>query len=221
MNTKHIVRPLQVKALNDEGAFEGYGNVFGVVDSYAERVMPGAFEQTIKEHKEAGTMPAMLWQHRTDSPIGVWTSMEEDDHGLKMTGQLCLETQLGKESHALLKAGAIKGLSIGFSLYDGGAKYNGEDEVLELYGIKLWETSVVTFPANELSEVTDIRMRLGAGTYPSVREFERLMRDAGFSASDAKTIVSRGFSALTRDAGDAEIEAALQANIATLRGTIS
>lgn len=201
METKRLTRPLELKAVGDDGTFEGYGSVFNVIDSYRDVVLPGAFEKTIKEHNEAGTMPALLWQHRSDEPIGVYTSMEEDDHGLKLAGQLILDTQRGKEAHALLKAGAVRGLSIGFTVYKDGQKYNDEHGVWELSDINLWETSVVTFPANAEANVTDVRATLAPGCYPSQRAFEKSMRDLGFSRDDAVVIATEGFTALQRDAG--------------------
>ncbi len=230
MKLKHIVKPLEIKALSEDGSFEGYGSVFDVVDSYRDVVMPGAFSQTLEEHEEKGSMPALLWQHRSDEPIGVWTSMEEDETGLKMCGQLAIDTNVPKadEAYALLSMGAIKGLSIGYSMYPGGARWNDDDRVLELNNIKLWETSIVTFPANPEANVTDVRSALEAGELPTIREFEAFLReDAGFSAKRAKIIIEKGFKAITRDADDNEqserdasaaILETLNSNINTLRG---
>lgn len=38
-----------IKAVNDDGLFSGYGSVFDVVDSYNEVVAPGAFLESIEE----------------------------------------------------------------------------------------------------------------------------------------------------------------------------
>ena len=94
---------LQIKAAGDDGTVEGYGSVFGVRDNYDDVIAKGAFIQSLKDHKAAGTMPAMLWQHDADKPIGVWTEMVEDEKGLRIKGQLAMETVKGKEAHALLK----------------------------------------------------------------------------------------------------------------------
>ncbi len=68
----------------------------------------GAFLTTLNAHKAAGTMPALLWQHEDDKPIGIWQEMVEDTRGLRVKGQLALETSRGKEAHALLKMGATR-----------------------------------------------------------------------------------------------------------------
>lgn len=203
MKCKTMQRPFAIKAMNDDGTFEGYGSVFGVMDSYRDIVLPGAFAKTLSDHRQRDSMPALLWQHRSDEPIGVWEDMREDDHGLFARGRLALDTQRGKEAHSLLKMGALKGLSIGYAVPADGAEWDEDAEVLKLSEIDLWETSLVTFPANREAQVTQVRQALEEGTYPTVREMEHwLMRDAGFSRDDAQTVINKGFKALvTRDAG--------------------
>lgn len=203
MKRKTMQRPFSIKAMNDDGTFEGYASVFGVMDSYRDIVLPGAFANTLSDHRQRDSMPALLWQHRSDEPIGVWEEMREDDHGLLGRGRLALETQRGREAHSLLKMGALKGLSIGYAVPENGATWDEDAQVLKLHEIDLWETSLVTFPANREAQVTEVRQALEEGTYPTVREMEHwLMRDAGFSRDDAQTVINKGFKALvTRDAG--------------------
>lgn len=204
MKIKHITRPLLIKSVAEDGTFEGYGSVFNVIDSYRDIVLPGAFENSLKDHEKNKTAPALLWQHRSDEPIGVWTSISEDDHGLKMTGQLALGTQRGKEAYELLRMGAVKGLSIGFRIPKGGEEYDEEHNVWNLKEVELWETSVVTFPANQAAQVTEVRASLKEGIFPEIRDFEAfLTRDAGFSRSQARTIINQGYKSLiTHDAED-------------------
>jgi HK97 family phage prohead protease len=95
-----------------DGTFEGYGSVFGVLDSYADIVAKGAFKRTLREAKAAADAGAAL-AARPVAPIGVYTDMREDDTGLYVKGQL-LDTSLGSDAYKLLKAGALSGLSIGF-----------------------------------------------------------------------------------------------------------
>jgi HK97 family phage prohead protease len=177
---------LQIKAAGDDGTVEGYGSVFGVRDNYDDVIAKGAFVQSLKDHKAAGTMPAMLWQHDADKPIGVWTEMVEDEKGLRIKGQLAMETVKGKEAHALLKMGAINGLSIGFMSKQWA--YDRETEVRTLTEIDLWEVSLVTFPANEKARVTNVK---SADELQAPKDAEKVLRDAGFSKSDATAFVSR------------------------------
>ena len=177
---------LQIKATGDDGTVEGYGSVFGVRDNYDDVIAKGAFIQSLKDHKAAGTMPAMLWQHDAEKPIGVWTAMVEDEKGLRIKGQLAMETVRGKEAHALLKMGALNGLSIGFMSKEWA--YDRETEVRTLTAIDLWEVSLVTFPANEKARVTNVK---SADELQAPKDAEKVLRDAGFSKSDATAFVSR------------------------------
>lgn len=205
---KHLTRPLEVKSVNDDGSFEGYGSVFGTLDSYRDVVHKGAFVESIKQHRDAGTSPALLWQHDAQTPIGVWKEMDEDDHGLYMKGQLALETQKGKEAYALLKMKAVRGLSIGFSVPKGGEEYDSKSEINNIKQVNLWETSVVTFPANRDAQVTAVKAALDNGVFPDVREFEQfLTRDAGFTRSQARIILNEGYKALIKHDADLVEEA--------------
>ena len=186
MKTKHFDVGFEIKAVNADGTVEGYGSVFGVRDNYDDVIAKGAFVQSLKGHKAAGTMPAMLWQHDADKPIGVWTEMVEDEKGLRIKGQLAMETVQGKEAHALLKMGALNGLSIGFMSKEWA--YDRDTEVRTLTAIDLWEVSLVTFPANEKARVTNVK---SADELQAPKDAEKVLRDAGFSKSDATAFVSR------------------------------
>ncbi len=178
---------LQIKAAGDDGTVEGYGSVFGVRDNYDDVIAKGAFDASLKDHKSAGTMPAMLWQHDSSQPIGIWTEMVEDSKGLRIKGQLALETVQGKEAHALLKMGALNGLSIGFMSKQWA--YDKETDVRTLTQIDLWEVSLVTFPANEKARVTNVKASPDDVSTP--KDAERILREAGFSKADATGFVSR------------------------------
>ncbi len=177
---------LQIKATGDDGTVEGYGSVFGERDSYDDVIAPGAFKGSLAAHKAIGTMPAMLWQHDGAKPIGIWTEMVEDSKGLRIKGQLALGTVLGKEAHALLKLGALNGLSIGFVSKQW--TYDRDTDVRTLTELDLWEVSLVTFPANGKARVTNVK---AADDMAVPKDAERLLRDAGFSKSDATAFVSR------------------------------
>lgn len=179
---------LELRATGADGSVEGYGSVFNVQDSYDDVIASGAFAASLKAHKAAGTMPAMLWQHEADEPIGVWTEMTEDAKGLRVKGQLALETTRGKEAHVLLKMGAINGLSIGFMSKQW--SYDRDTEIRTLTEVDLWEVSMVTFPANEASRVTNVKAA-DAGQIATLRDAERVLRDAGLSADVSRAFVAQ------------------------------
>lgn len=179
---------LQIKAAGDDGTVEGYGSMFGVRDAYDDIIAAGAFAGSLAAHKAAGTMPAMLWQHSSSEPIGIWTEMVEDPKGLKIKGQLALATARGKEAHELLKMGALNGLSIGFVSKQW--SYDRETDIRTLTEIDLWEVSLVTFPANQAARVTNVKAGEIADL-KTVRQLERALRDAGLSEGAAKAFVAQ------------------------------
>ena len=194
METKILQVAAELKA-DGEGIVEGYGSIFGNEDSYGDIVAPGAFEETLAEAKAVGRYPAMLWQHDPSEPIGVWTDMAEDSRGLKVRGKFA-DTQRGQEALALVKMGALTGLSIGYSTV--GAEYDDQAETRTLTKVKLWEVSPVTFPANDKARIT----RVKSADIKTERDLERFLRDAGFSRTEAKRIACQGFDTSLRDAAN-------------------
>jgi uncharacterized protein len=178
---------LQLKAAGDDGTIEGYASVFGVCDDYDDVIAAGAYAASLAAHKAAGTMPAMLWQHDATAPIGVWTEMVEDAKGLRIKGKLALDTVKGAEAYALLKMGALNGLSIGFVAKQWA--YDRDTDVRTLTEVDLWEVSLVTFPANEKARITGVKAADVAGI-KTIRQAEQALRDAGFSADAAKALIA-------------------------------
>lgn len=147
-----MISELQLKAVDDEGRFAGYASIFGVVDSQNDRMEAGAFHETLSEK---ATDIRLLWQHNFEEPIGVFTALREDARGLYVEGKLLLDVQRAKEAHALLKAGAICGLSIGYVP----VKYHidASTGVRVLQEVALYEVSLVTFPANSAATVHAVK----------------------------------------------------------------
>lgn len=186
--TKHSGLPLDGKAVSDAGVIEGYASVFGVVDSYAEVVEPGAFVDSLVASKRQGRRIKMLYQHDPSQPIGVWDDLAEDSKGLWVKGRLLIEeSPKAREVHGLLKAGALDGLSIGYRTIKSEPK-SGKPGVLSLLKLDLLENSIVTFAANDRARVEVVKSILDGGEMPTVREFEGLLRDAGFSKAKAAAI---------------------------------
>ena len=205
---EHLDVPFELKTVEivtqDDGAelgvFEGLASTFGNRDMMGDLVEPGAFSGALAR---PGAIK-MLWQHDARAPIGVWERIRETAAGLEVKGRLVLDVQQAREAFALLKAGAVDALSIGFSVLRGGAEFDRERALRRIKAVDLWEISVVTFPANAKARVARIKAAAGGYGLPTEREFERLlMRDAGLSRSQARTVLSSGYKALltTRDAG--------------------
>ena len=197
----------QFKATKDDGTFEGYGSVFNITDGGGDIVVPGAFADTLTTQKAAGRMPAMLWQHRQAEPIGVYTSMEEDSVGLKVSGQLALKTARGAEAYELMKMGALSGMSIGYRSRDD--SYDRVTGVRTLKKLDLIELSLVTFPMNDASRVSSVKSSIEE--LETIRDAERFLRDNGMSRTEAVAFISRVKSLGPRDAGEDDMQTLVDA----------
>ena len=196
---------LKIKAVQEDGFFSGYGAVFGNVDWYNDVILPGAFAKSLEKWAEKNKMPPVLWNHNDGEPIGVYTNIYEDEKGLFVEGRLLIDdVPRAKSTHALLKAGAIDGLSIGYKTKKANQQTNGIRELIEL---DLGEISIVTMPANEESLITSVKSKLEEGELPSLPEFEKFLRESGFSKSQATAIAGKGLRHLLSESEDEKFQA--------------
>ena len=192
---------LDHKSLALDGQFEGYASLFNKEDLGRDIVMPGAFRESLRERGANGVK--MLFQHDPTQPIGVWVKIVEDARGLYVRGRMMTEVVKAREVMALMRAGAIDGLSIGFRMIKGARDRIG---VRRLEKIDLWEVSVVTFPMQPEARVSALKTGPCPDGAFTVREFERwLTQDAGFTRTQARALMRDGFKGLNslRDAGQA------------------
>lgn len=155
----------ELKSLDDEqGIFEGYLSVFGNVDSYKDIVEPGAFSKTINDARGRGGkyLFPVLWQHDSREPIGGFLDMKEDRRGLYVQAQLDVNTPLGARAYSGLKMGYLDGLSIGYDTI----KHKYVSDIRHLLEIRMWEGSVVTFPANDATRVSSVKAACGDTSFP-------------------------------------------------------
>ncbi|NTA79569.1 HK97 family phage prohead protease [Agrobacterium tumefaciens] len=206
MKTKDFA--LQVKDLAEDGTFEGYGSIFGNVDSYGEKVMPGAFVESLARHKREGSNVLMLWNHDSHQPIGVWEDLAEDAKGLWGKGRFLLDIQRAREVHTLAKAKAIGGLSIGYREED----TDQDGAVRLLKKLNLYEISPVTFPANRRARIESVKSermdefarRLRDGDPMPIKDFEDILRESGVPKSMAVAIASHGYAKAIRSESEGE-----------------
>lgn len=153
MDRKTAEFGLELKSIEENGYFAGYASVFNVEDNHNDIILSGAFGDSLLK-KHAGKDIKLLWQHQADEPIGVFTKVVEDEHGLFVEGKLLLEIERAREAYSLIKSGALKGLSIGFIVKQYEYDDNGTRLILEA---DLWEISLVTFPANEEAQILSLK----------------------------------------------------------------
>lgn len=216
-------RELKFEGDEGEGArtFSGYGAVFNNTDSYGDVIEKGAFKKTIREAKKTGNWPAMLMQHggwaiSADdlTPVGIYIEMDEDDQGLLVKGKLAT-SQRAQEALDLLKMEprpALNGLSIGYRAKKFTVGTKPEEPRRLLHEIELVEISLVTFPANPKARIGSVK----SGNGLTIRDAERSLRDAGFSANEAKAICAKGFTGIDHREGDDQAERLQDATQRTL-----
>lgn len=195
MNVKRRAFPLSIKAAPDgEGRFSGYVSIFGTPDSYREIVAPGAFDASLAATAAAGRKIPICWQHNMSEPCGHWLSLTPDDKGLYGEGVLWTDVSpYARIAQRGMDAGCITGCSIGYFVT--ADSFNEADRIRTLTGIELIEASIVTDPAHADARVDVVKAKLAAGDMPTEREFGKLLRERGFSRSDADAIASVGFKA--------------------------
>ncbi|MEH2483870.1 HK97 family phage prohead protease [Nitrobacteraceae bacterium AZCC 2146] len=147
-----------------DGIVEDYASLFGEIDQARDMVMPGAFTDTLKQ-RGLRKIP-MLFQHDPSEPVGVWLELVEDFRGLRARGRLIPDVARARELLALLRAGVVDGLSIGYRTVRG--RVEPRTRVRKLYQVDLWEISIVTFPllngarVNAVKEAPPSRLRAQA-----------------------------------------------------------
>lgn len=214
---------LKFDSSGGEGTFTGYGAVFGNVDLGGDVIVKGAFRDTLRAWKSGQRSIKMLWQHAMGMsaedavPIGKWLDMEEDEHGLKVKGQLiALDTDKGRRLHAALKAKQIDQMSIGYVTVDSEFDRRGDKRIRLLKKLDLLELSLVLFGMNPQTSVDSVKHDTGKNYSP--RDCERILRDAGVPRELAKAIVAKGWRGATdqRDADGRATVDAIKARTASL-----
>lgn len=197
-----LVTP-EFKAAKD-GVIEGYGAIFGNIDQGNDIVEAGAFADSLKSSAKV----KMLWQHNPTNPIGVWDEVKEDDKGLWVKGHILGDVEKGREATALVKAGAIDGLSIGYRTLEFREAKVDDRWVRVIEKAELWEVSLVTFPMNPEATIDAVK-----AAAMSEREFEKALRDAGMSRTVRHALMRDGHKGVQalRDAGDEDYSELLEA----------
>ena len=187
--------PISIKAITEDGEFEGYGSTFGNVDRGMDMVQAGAFRRTLKEKKLSSIK--MLRDHDTRKVVGKWLELREDERGLYCRGKLFATgdgaIQLARETLTLMREQALDALSMGYRTVK--AAWNEETGVRKLLDVDLWEVSIVTFPMNEMATVDAVKNDL------TQRDIERILREGGAPNEFAKMVAIHGYDEATKRLG--------------------
>lgn len=168
--------PQSQLTLRDGARIEGYASLFGQRDRGGDTVLAGAYGGALRRLAAGGGRVRMLWQHDATQPIGVWDEVEEDARGLRVKGRLLDDVARAREAAALIAAGALDGLSIGYRTLRAEPDPRGGRRLLEL---DLWEVSLVTFPMLTVARVAAKSQPVSqAGSDPALGAVAELLRQA-------------------------------------------
>lgn len=160
----------------DEGIVEGFASTYGNADRHDDRVMPGAFAKTLAER--GGYFP-LLWQHKADEPIGL-ASVFDSATGLALKARLDIDVEAGRRAFSAVRKGIVGAFSIGYDVIKARRGRDGKREITE---IRLWEVSLVTFPANPQAVVTGAKGELNED---SLMDFRTLVNETAGYVSKLK-----------------------------------
>ncbi|EYD71588.1 phage prohead protease, HK97 family [Rubellimicrobium mesophilum DSM 19309] len=138
---------------DDDGAIEGLAWPFGTPDRVGDVIEKGAFA--------GASLPLpMLFGHDLNDPVGTWDAAEEAPDGLRLKGRLLVgEVARAREVRALVRSGAVRGLSVGFRTRKAANRKGGGRTITDL---ELLEVSLVTIPMHPGAQVTSAKSAIRA-----------------------------------------------------------
>jgi uncharacterized protein len=178
---------LETKALADGANYA----IFTGVASTAQRdrardiIAPGAFGKVNAKQIK------MYRDHNRDNVIGRWQRFEQQDKELHVEGGILLDPDVpkGRETYALMKAGILDGLSVGFLIEPGGATWDEAKQVRTIKKAELLECSVCSMPANRGARISTVKSLSRDDTW-------QWLRDNGLTDDDIDVVMKKGFDAL-------------------------
>ena len=156
-----------------DGSFSGYASLFDTPDMSNDIIAPGAFTDSLARRGTRGVK--LLFHHDAAQPIGVWQTLREDSRGLFVEGQLSLDNSKARDILALLRSGAIDGLSIGFKAIR--TRRDRPNAARKIEKIDLWEISIVTFPMMPEARVAAVKKRASTHRTSSTPDIGAKLRD--------------------------------------------
>lgn len=207
---EHMDFSFEIKEHDDKSrTFAGYAAVFGNVDQGRDLIKQGAFAESLLKWQGKGKLPKLLWQHDPRRVIGTWTELKEDEYGLFGRGKLTEGVQDADEAYALLKDGAVEGLSIGYKTTED--EWDPDTQVRKLIKLDIMEASIVTFAMNESASVTAVKnFRQELEACQTISDAEKFLREAGHSRKESRDFLHCVKSIVQREAGNDSMNNLLQ-----------
>lgn len=187
--------PFEMKAVDEDGNFEGYASVFNNIDLGDDIIVPGAFTKV--KTTRSGRLKLALF-HDLTRLVGD-ADFKQDDHGLYIKGRMNLKVSYARDAYELMKGGTLDSMSIGFNTITAAYEERSGRTIRVIKEAELWEASVVPFGMNPEAQVISVKS--------DIRLFESALRERmGLSQKEAAAVASLGYPALHRDGGTAATE---------------
>ena len=138
------------------GQFTGYASVFGNVDSVGDKIVKGAFAESLKDFGDGGAGIPCYWCHETSDPemnLGSTLEATEDEHGLFVKVQLDLDNPKAAYAYKLLKEQRVRQMSFAYQVTDG----ENKKDCFEITGCKIFEVSIVPVGANQATSIESVK----------------------------------------------------------------
>lgn len=144
----------QLNETTEAGTFTGMASVFDVlIDAWIPtRIKAGAFAKTLKDTSRV----KVLREHQ--DLIGRPLELAEKATGLWIKGEIVTAIERGKDTLALMRAGVLDEMSIGFDPVEYHMTKDPETgvDVRVITELKLWEVSIVTWGANREAKIESV-----------------------------------------------------------------
>ena len=138
------------------GQFTGYASVFGNVDSVGDKIIKGAFAESLKDFGDGGAGIPCYWCHETSDPemnLGSTLEATEDEHGLFVKVQLDLDNPKAAYAYKLLKEQRVRQMSFAYQVTNG----ENKKDCFEITGCKIFEVSIVPVGANQATSIESVK----------------------------------------------------------------
>lgn len=181
LELKFCINEVQPVQVSDGAIIAGYASLFELPDQGGDIVCKGAYAKGLERLRARGGNVKMLWQHDPAQPIGIWDEINEDERGLYVKGRLLPDVARAREAAALIAAGAIDGLSIGYRTVAAERDAKGRRLLAEL---ELWEVSLVTFPMLREARVVAKGDALDGALDGALRDLAEALQGAAAELAD-------------------------------------
>lgn len=156
---KSVPASFQVKAASSDaphGEATALVSVFNNVDLVGDRILPGAFADSLKAIKESGRSIPWVWSHQWSDPnayIGKILEATETEKGLLVRASF-FNTETAQHIKTLLAEGVVSEFSFAYDVID---QDTAEDGVNELKAINILEAGPTLKGCNPATQLVNVR----------------------------------------------------------------